>query len=136
MQATMARGAQAYYQTQVQSQSPLELVVMLYDGALRFMRLTADAIARRDLVAKRDALSKASAIVAELQNSLNMEAGGEIATNLDALYDYVTGRLTEANVRNTTAPIEEAIRLISTLRDGWAQIAVPGFVPPPPQARL
>lgn len=136
MQATMARGAQAYYQTQVQSQSPLELVVMLYDGALRFMRLTADAIARRDLVAKRDALSKASAIVAELQNSLNMEAGGEIATNLDGLYDYVTGRLTEANARNATEPIEEAIRLMSTLRDAWAQIAVPGYVPPPPQARL
>lgn len=136
MQGTMARGAQAYYQTQVQSQSPLELVVMLYDGALRFLRLTAEAIARRDLVAKRDAMSKAGAIVAELQNSLNMDAGGDIAGHLDALYDYVTARVTEANVHNTTEPIHDAIRVMSTLRDGWARIAVPGYVPPPPQARL
>jgi flagellar protein FliS len=135
MQAAMARGAQVYHQTQVQSQSPLELVVMLYDGGLRFLRQTKDAIARRDLVAKRDAMSRAGAIVAELQNSLNMEAGGEVAGRLDALYDYITGRLTEANIHNTTEPIDDAIRVMSTLRDGWAQIAVPGSALSTPQAR-
>lgn len=126
MQGSMARAAQAYYQTQVQSQSPLELVVMLYDAALRFMRAASDAVQRRDLVAKREAMSRAMAILAELQNSLNMEAGGEVAKSLDALYTYVNGRMVEANIQNTTEPIAESIRLLTTLREGWAEIAKPG----------
>jgi flagellar secretion chaperone FliS len=135
MQATMARAAQAYHQTHVRSQSPVELVVLLYDGALRFMRLTRDAIDGRDLVGKREALSRAMAIMSELQNSLNMEAGGDIARSLDGLYDYIIARLTDANVHNTTEPVDEAVRLMSVLREGWAQIAVPGFLPPTPDPR-
>ena len=65
MQQTLARGAQAYIQTQIQSRSPLELVVMLYDGALRFLQQTVDAMERGDLIAKRDSLSRAMAIVTE-----------------------------------------------------------------------
>ncbi|HEY3380280.1 MAG TPA: flagellar export chaperone FliS [Vicinamibacterales bacterium] len=123
MQTAMARAAQAYYQTQVQSQSPLELVVMLYDGALRFMRLAADGTRRRDLVVKRDGMSRAMAILAELQNTLNVENGGEIARSLDGLYAYITSRLIEANIKQDPAPIEESIRLLTPLRDAWAQIA-------------
>ena len=126
MQSAMARAAQAYYQTQVTSQSPLELVVMLYDGGLRFLRAAADATRAGDLVAKRKAMSKAMAILSELQNTLNVAEGGEVATRLDALYTYVSGRLIEANVNGDAAPIEEAIRLLKPLRDAWAEIASPG----------
>jgi flagellar protein FliS len=123
MQAVMARAAQAYYQTQVQSQSPLELVVMLYDGALRFLQVAADATRRHDLVAKREGMSRSMAILSELQNTLNLQEGGEVAQSLDRLYTYVTGRLLEANLRKDAAPIDEAIRLLRPLRDAWAQIA-------------
>jgi flagellar secretion chaperone FliS len=123
MQAVMARAAQAYYQTQVQSQSPLELVVMLYDGALRFMQVAADATRRCDLVAKREGMSRALAVLAELQNTLNLKEGGEVAESLDRLYVYVHGRLLEGNAKKDPAPIEEAIRLLKPLRDAWAQIA-------------
>ena len=75
MQAAMARGAQAYYQTQVQSQSPLELVVMLYDGAIRFLNVAADGTRRQDLKAKREGMSRALAIISELQNTLNLQGG-------------------------------------------------------------
>jgi len=123
MYGSMARAAQTYRQTQVQSQSPLELVVLLYDGALRFMNAAADAIERRDLVAKRDAMSRATAILAELQNSLNMESGGEVSANLDRLYTYVHDRLIEANAHARVEPIRESINLFTSLRDAWAEIA-------------
>jgi flagellar secretion chaperone FliS len=125
MQAVMARGAQAYYKTQIQSQSPVELVVMLYDGALRFMQMAADGTRRRDMVAKREGMSRAMAILAELQNTLNLEEGGEVGRSLDALYTYITGRLVDANLKKDPAPIEEAIRLLRPLREAWAQIAAP-----------
>jgi flagellar secretion chaperone FliS len=123
MQAAATRAANAYYQTQVQSQSPLELVVMLYDGAIRFLRNAADAMRRRDLVAKRDAMSRALAILAELQNTLNLDAGGEVAASLDALYTYATARLTDANLQTDPAPIEEVIRILQPLREAWSQVA-------------
>ena len=71
--------ADTYQKAQVQSRSPLELVVMLYDGADRYLSQARDAIERRDTAAKHEAISKALAVVAELQNNLNMDAGGEVA---------------------------------------------------------
>jgi flagellar protein FliS len=121
----MARAAQAYHQTQVNSQSPLELVVMLYDGALRFLQMASDGTRRSDLAAKREGMSRGMAIIGELQNTLNLQEGGDVAKSLDGLYTYITGRLVEANVRRDPAPIDEAIRLLRPLRDAWAQIASP-----------
>lgn len=127
MQAAMARAANTYYQTHVQSQSPLELVVLLYDGMLRFMRVAAEAIERNDLAAKGAAVSRALAIVGELQGSLNTQQGKDVAAGLDGLYTYVTGRLTDANVRNDSTPVHESIRLMTPLRDAWAAVASPAF---------
>ena len=127
MQVSMARAAQAYQTTHVQSQSPLEMVVLLYDGAIRFTRAAAEAMERGDLVAKRDAMSRALAIVAELQSTLNMDEGGEVALSLDHLYAYVTGLLIEANARKDPAPLHESIGLFTSLRDAWAAIASPAY---------
>ena len=127
MQAAMARAARTYYQTHVQSQSPVELVVLLYDGMLRFMRAAAEAIERNDLPAKGAALSRALAVVGELQSSLNTEQGQEVAAGLDNLYTYVTGRLTDANIKNDSTPVHESIRLMTPLREAWATIASPAL---------
>jgi flagellar protein FliS len=128
MQQTLARGAQAYYQTQIQSRSPLELVVMLYDGALRFLQQTVDAMERGDLVAKRDALSRAMAIVTELHGMLDLEQGGEVAASLDSLYTYMIERISTANQQRDPAPVVEVMRLMTGLREAWSQIAQ---APPP-----
>jgi flagellar protein FliS len=128
MQHTLVRGAEAYRQTHVQSRSPLELVVMLYDGALRFLRETEEAMQRGDLVAKRDALSRVFAILSELQATLNIEQGGETAASLDSLYSYMINRLTEANVQLKPAPVHEVITLLTGLREAWATVAQ---APPP-----
>lgn len=128
MQHTLMRGAEAYRQTHVQSRSPLELIVMLYDGALRYLRETEDAMRRGDLIAKRDAISRVFAILSELQSTLNVEQGGETAASLDSLYTYMLNRLTEANVQLKPAPVQEVITLMSGLRDAWATVAQ---APPP-----
>jgi flagellar secretion chaperone FliS len=122
--ATMTRGVDSYRQTQVQSSTPLELVVLLYDGALRSMGIARDAIARRDIGARRKALSQALAIISELQSTLDLDKGGDIATRLDALYDYANLRLLDAAAQNDVAPIDDVRRILETLRDGWSTIAV------------
>ena len=135
MQAYPVRAAQAYLQTHVQSRSPLELVVMLYDGLLRFLGDAGGAIDGGDLPAKRDAISKALAVLSELQSTLNMEQGGEVATSLDALYTYVNGRLLDASMQNDRAPLDESARLLRTLREAWAEIATREVAPVPVEAR-
>jgi flagellar protein FliS len=117
------RGAAAYQQTQVQCGTPLELVVKLYDGAITNLVKAREAVRTGDLRAKRDAVSKALAIVSELQSALDIKAGGEIAAQLDALYTYVTGRIVAFNASRDPATLDEAQRLLTTLRDGWQQIA-------------
>lgn len=122
---TMARGADAYYQTHVQSRSPLELVVMLYDGALRFCDQAATAMDAGDMTTKAVAMSRAFAILAELQNTLNVKDGGDVAHQLDALYGHMHDRLIDANTQRSSAPIRDVIRLLTPLRDAWSQVATP-----------
>jgi flagellar protein FliS len=123
MTPTLSRGAQTYYQTHVQSRSPLELVVMLYDGAIRFLEQAGDAMVVNDMATKAQAMSKAMAIIAELQSTLNVQEGGEVAAQLDGLYTHITARLIEANVQRERGPIDEAVALLRPLRDAWSQIA-------------
>lgn len=117
------RATDAYRQTEVRSRTPLELVVMLYDGAIKFMLAGQEAIQRRDIAARKTALSKALAIISELQSTLNMDQGGEIATSLDELYRWSSVRLLDATVHNTVEPIEEVLQVFRTLRDAWSGIA-------------
>jgi flagellar protein FliS len=125
MTPSFARGAEAYQQTLVQSRSPLELVVMLYDGAIRFVEQAAEAMDRRDMPAKAEAMSRSFAILAELQNTLNVRDGGEVARQLDALYAHMHDRLVDANVQRSSAPLREVLALLKPLRDAWSQVAAP-----------
>jgi flagellar protein FliS len=124
MSVTAERAAAAYRTTQVESRSPVELVVMLHDGLVRHLTRTRDAMASGDLVTKRTALTKALAILSELQNTLNRERGGELAAQLDGLYTYIHGRLLEANINRQSKGFDEALKLVVPLRDAWAHIAM------------
>jgi flagellar protein FliS len=115
---------QAYRQTEVQSRSPIELVVLLYDGALRFLSVARDGFERGDIPARRQATSRLLAIVSELQSTLDVERGGQVAVTLDDLYAYMTRRIVEATVSNSAAPLDDVRRLLETLREGWQGIAV------------
>jgi flagellar protein FliS len=123
MSALPARGVNSYRQTEIQSRSPLELVVMLYDGALRFTADARDAMVRRDIRARQQHLSRALAIVSELQSTLDMDTGGDVAEHLDTLYGFVRDRLMDASSRQDLQPLDEARRVLTTLREGWLAIS-------------
>lgn len=124
------QGLNAYRRTEVQSRTPIELVVMLYDGALRFVAVAQDALRRRDIPARREATSRLLAIVSELQSTLDLERGGEVAARLDGLYDYVTRRILDVTAHNDEAALDEVRRLLETLRDGWQALARTATIDP------
>ena len=118
-----SRAALAYQRVDAQSRSPLELVVMLYDGAIRFLGDARDAHARNDHQARATGVSKALAIVGELQSTLNLEDGSTLALELDRLYDYMFGRLLEVNTKRDLSGLAEVQRLLVTVREGWVQVS-------------
>ena len=123
MSALPARGIHTYRQTEIQSRTPLELVVMLYDGALRFTAEARDGIMRRDIRTRQQGLSRALAIVSELQSTLDMDSGGDVAAQLDKLYGFVRDRLIDAQLQQDIKPLDEARRVLTTLREGWLAIS-------------
>ena len=123
MSALTARGINTYLQTEIQSRSPLELVVMLYDGALRFTADAREAMVRKDVRLRQQHLSRALAIVSELQSTLDMESGGAVADHLDKLYRYVHDRLIDASVKQDLQALDDARRVLTTLREGWLAIS-------------
>src|SRR4029453_14131197 len=118
---TSTRATQAYRRVESESRSPLELVVMLYDGALRFVSEAREAHARKDLRARGQAISKALAIIGELQNTLDMEKGGAVAEQLDNLYIYISSRLLDVTLKHDVSACDEVHKLLTPVRDAWSQ---------------
>lgn len=113
----------AYKQTQVETTTnPLDLVVMLYDGAIESLDKAAAAMAMKELPVKIKYIDKAMAIIEELLNSLNMEAGGDVALRLEDLYFYMIREITLANIHNDQEKIRHIIVLLKELREGWIHI--------------
>lgn len=119
--------ARTYRANSVLTASPGQLVLMLYDGALRSLALTREAFARpvddmtRIAVINKQLL-KAQAILMELQSTLNHDAGGEFARQMESLYEYYNRRLIEANLRKQIEPVIEVERLLTEVRNGWAEM--------------
>lgn len=119
--------ARTYRTNAILTASPGQLVLMLYDGALKSIALAREGFARpaddpRRIAVINEHLLKAQAILTELQNGLNMDAGGDFARTMHRLYDYHTRRLLEANIRKQVEPVIEVERLVRELRDAWAQM--------------
>jgi flagellar protein FliS len=117
------RGIQAYQQVQTESRSPLELVVMLYDGAIASLSQAHEAAARGDLRQRGAAVSKTLSIVGALREALDLTEGGAVAAELDRLYDYITCRLLDVTARHDAGALTEVRVLLSGVRDAWHQIA-------------
>ena len=112
-----------YKENQVASASPEETVLMLYDGAINFLRSAIRELNEHNNLAEKAVLiEKAVKIIEYLQSCLDKEKGGEISNNLERLYEYAAVRMTVANLKNDVAILEEVIGLISTIRDGWKDI--------------
>ncbi|MFI5336189.1 MAG: flagellar export chaperone FliS [Opitutales bacterium] len=119
--------ARAYRSNSVMTASPGQLVLMMYDGALKALGQAREAFNRppddfRRIEIINGHLIKAQHIIYELQDTLNLEAGGEFAATLQRLYDYYNRRLNEANLRKQVEPVLEVERLLGELRGAWAEM--------------
>ena len=103
----------------VEDASPHRLIQMLMEGVLQRLAEAKGAIQRDSAGDKGEAIGKAVTIVSGLRNSLNKDVGGEIADNLDDLYDYMQRRLLEANIAGSEDIIDEVMALMRTIKSGW-----------------
>ena len=117
------KGVETYQETAVTTQNKGKLIVMLYDGAIKFLKLAIKEIEAGNTEEEGKYISKAIDILFELNTVLDMEAGGEIAMNLRKLYLFMGQHLTEANTKQDIGKIEEVIKLLEELNQSWKTIS-------------
>jgi flagellar secretion chaperone FliS len=114
--------AHRYKEVAVKTASPLQLIVMLYDAAICSAREACQQIERKDIAGRSQSINKCITIITELQSCLNLKAGGEIATSLNRLYDYMKRRIFKANVDQSCEPLLEVESLLDNLRSAWIEL--------------
>ena len=120
--AAMNQYKQVGVQAAVGSADPHTLVQMLIDGAIQRLNTAKMHMKQNNVALKGESLSKAISIIDGLRSSLDMKKGGEIAKNLESLYEYMQRQLLVANVENKLENIEEVISLMNEIRSGWESI--------------
>ncbi len=105
-----------------EADNSLDLILSMMRGAQDRIASARGHMERKETQKKGEHIRKAIALIDGLRGSLNMDAGGEIATNLDALYDYMNRRLAEANALNDVAVLNEVSALLAEIRDAWEQV--------------
>lgn len=118
------RYLQTYKENQIQTTDPGTVLLLLYQGAINFLRRAMDALEVGDVAEKGKWLLKVRAIISEFHASLDMEVGGELAKNLEALYVFMLDQITSANLNNDPKPLEGVISLLTTLKEGWEKAVV------------
>ena len=136
MNAMTQHAANAYSQVGVESSvadaSPHKLILMLFEGAIKAVAKARLAVTKGEIAPKCESITKAIAIIQEwLQLSLDVKAGGELAENLNNLYEYMIHRLVFANLKNQVEPLDEVGKLLVDLKSAWASIA-----PKQPQPKM
>ncbi|MBC8003396.1 MAG: flagellar export chaperone FliS [Opitutaceae bacterium] len=132
---------QSYRKIATQTASSGQLVQMLFEGAIRFLQCSLKGFSLDDPAESNQTVSnnviRAQAIIQELNQSLNMEAGGEFASTMRRLYDYLDWRLQQSNMRKDPAGIEEAISRLAVLHGAWTEMLQSGgAMAPVPQLEL
>jgi flagellar secretion chaperone FliS len=116
----------SYRQTATLTAPPGQIVLMLYDGTLRFLESALAGFDSADLAERNmtinNNLQRAQRIIRELDCALDFEKGGDLADTLHRLYDYFDRRIVESNLKKTSGGIVEVIQHISELRDAWSSM--------------
>lgn len=110
----------SYQQNSVNTASPGDLTLMLYNGCLKFIHLAKKAIQDKQIEEKNINIQKAQKIIQELMVTLNMDL--EISKNMMSLYDFMNRRLIDANVKNDVAILHEVEELVTEFRDTWKEV--------------
>jgi flagellar protein FliS len=123
LSAYTASHSVAYKQQSILTATPGQLVVMLYDGCLRFLHQAAYAMREGNVSESNTRLQRAEAIIDELRTTLDMEKGGVVASRLQGIYVFCSKHLLDARRNRDPENIEKVSELLAELRDAWAQIA-------------
>ena len=119
----MKQNYAVYKEIGINTSQPLNLVIMLYDGAITFLEKSIEYAENKDIKNKNIYANKARDIILELNNSLNLEVGGEMASNLKRLYFFMNRHLFQANLKNDMQGMREVILMLSDLREVWQEIS-------------
>ena len=119
----MQRATQAYMQTRITTTDQGQVVVMLYDGAIKFLTQAKTKITEKDYANKGILISRAMDIINELDSSLNMEKGGDLSQNLHNLYFFCNAKLLQANLKMDLGLIDHVINILTGLRNAFAEIS-------------
>ncbi len=117
----MKSAYQKYKTTSIQSASREKLLLMMYEGAIKFTKLAIQAAEEKKIADRGMNIGRAYDIVMELNNTLDHKVGGDISKNLEQLYMFMTDQYTKANINGTVEPLREVLKLLETLYDGWAK---------------
>jgi flagellar protein FliS len=123
MTPNLTASRNAYRENAVLAASPGQLIVMLYDGARRFLTHASAAMQAGDIELTHRQLRRAEAIISHLQGTLDHEQGGDIADRLLQIYVFCRRRLNEARVDRDYKKVDDVCRLLGSLRDAWATVA-------------
>lgn len=122
----LSQFARSYKSVAVTTATPGQLVLMLFDGAIRFLATAAHGFQLENLSTRNEQihnnLIKAQKVLRELQCSLDLKAGGEFAKTMYSLYDFMLDQLQRANIEKDAAPIGTVERLLGEIRDAWAKM--------------
>ena len=113
-----------YLKNQIETSSPEQILILLYDGAIKFLNQAKIGIQNKDIELTHNNLIKAQNIISELRDTLDMEIGGKLANNLYALYNYFNRRLVQANLKKEIEPVDEVLEHLRGLRDTWKQAII------------
>ena len=111
----------AYRKAEVMTANREAILLLLYEGAIRFLKQAITAVEKKDYSEKARLVGRTQEIINELRATLNFDAGGEIASTLESLYEFITDRLLKGNQENNAQHLKEALNIISTLHIAWEQ---------------
>ncbi len=129
----MSYGLGQYKKTSVETASREQILLMLYQAAIKNCKKAIEAIEQRNLAKKGEYIGKLQDIIVELSNSLDFEVGGDVAKELESLYDYMMFATTQANIKLDKEPLDGVLRVLNTLYEGWSE-AVKSLKTAPPKA--
>lgn len=115
----MTYGAKNYRNMQINTASPTQILILLYEGAIQNVRKAIHAIEKGNIADKGKYITKAHDIINELAVSLNHEVGGTIAQDLERLYNFMIAQLLKANIETNKEPLQAVLKNLETLLDGW-----------------
>ncbi len=117
----MANPFNKYKQTSVLSASREQILIMLYEGAIKFTKLAIQAVEQKKIAERGQNIIKAFDIILELNATLDHKVGGELPQQLESLYLYMMDQYTKANITGTAEPLHSCLKVLENLHDGWKQ---------------